>query len=250
MKLILASRNKKKIREMEALLAKYVDDVRILSLDDVGFEGDIEEDGTTFEENALIKARTAMAAANGAGLADDRIAAAQAAAIADDRIAAIADDRIAAVADDRIAAIADDRIAAIADDRIAAIADDSGLAVDALNGAPGVYSARYAGGHGDDAANNALLLKNLADVPAEARTARFVCCIACVFPDGTSFTVRGETEGLIIDHARGEGGFGYDPYFYYQPYGKTFAELTADQKNAISHRGKAVAKLAEKMKTI
>ena len=221
MKLILASRNKKKIREMEALLAKYVDDVRILSLDDVGFEGDIEEDGTTFEENALIKARTAMAAANGAGLADDRIA-----------------------------AIADDRIAAIADDRIAAIADDSGLAVDALNGAPGVYSARYAGGHGDDAANNALLLKNLADVPAEARTARFVCCIACVFPDGTSFTVRGETEGLIIDHARGEGGFGYDPYFYYQPYGKTFAELTADQKNAISHRGKAVAKLAEKMKTI
>ena len=226
MKLILASRNKKKIREMEALLAKYVDDVRILSLDDVGFEGDIEEDGTTFEENALIKARTAMAAANGAGLADDRIAAAQA------------------------AAIADDRIAAIADDRIAAIADDSGLAVDALNGAPGVYSARYAGGHGDDAANNALLLKNLADVPAEARTARFVCCIACVFPDGTSFTVRGETEGLIIDHARGEGGFGYDPYFYYQPYGKTFAELTADQKNAISHRGKAVAKLAEKSKNI
>ena len=204
MKLILASRNKKKIREMEALLAKYVDDVRILSLDDIGFEGDIEEDGTTFEENALIKARTAMEASG------NRIAAAQA----------------------------------------AAIADDSGLAVDALNGAPGVYSARYAGGHGDDAANNALLLKNLADVPAEARTARFVCCIACVFPDGTSFTVRGETEGLIIDHARGEGGFGYDPYFYYQPYGKTFAELTADQKNAISHRGKAVAKLAEKMKTI
>ena len=141
MKLILASRNKKKIREMEALLAKYVDDVRILSLDDVGFEGDIEEDGTTFEENALIKARTAMAAANGAGLADDRIAAAQA------------------------AAIADDRIAAIADDRIAAIADDSGLAVDALNGAPGVYSARYAGGHGDDAANNALLLKKSLNNP-------------------------------------------------------------------------------------
>ena len=204
MKLILASRNKKKIREMEALLAKYVDDVRILSLDDIGFEGDIEEDGTTFEENALIKARTAMEASG------NRIAAAQA----------------------------------------AAIADDSGLAVDALNGAPGVYSARYAGGHGDDAANNALLLKNLADVPAEARTARFVCCIACVFPDGREITVRGETKGLIIDDARGEGGFGYDPYFYYEPYGKTFAELTADQKNAISHRGKAVAKLAEKLKNI
>ena len=218
MKLILASRNKKKIREMEALLAKYVDDVRILSLDDIGFEGDIEEDGTTFEENALIKARTAMEASG------NRIAAAQAASPANG--------------------------AGLADDRIAAIADDSGLAVDALNGAPGVYSARYAGCHGDDAANNALLLKNLADVPAEARTARFVCCIACVFPDGREITVRGETEGLIIDDARGEGGFGYDPYFYYEPYGKTFAELTADQKNAISHRGKAVAKLAEKLKNI
>ena len=231
MKLILASRNKKKIREMEALLAKYVDDVRILSLDDIGFEGDIEEDGTTFEENALIKARTAMEAAKSriAAISDDRIAAAQAASPANG--AGLADDRIAAA-------------------QAAAIADDSGLAVDALNGAPGVYSARYAGGHGDDAANNALLLKNLADMPAEARTARFVCCIACVFPDGREITVRGETEGLIIDDARGEGGFGYDPYFYYEPYGKTFAELTADQKNAISHRGKAVAKLAEKLKNI
>ena len=231
MKLILASRNKKKIREMEALLAKYVDDVRILSLDDIGFEGDIEEDGATFEENALIKARTAMEAAK------SRIAAAQAASPANG--AGLADDRIAAA-----------QVAAIADDRIAAVADDSGLAVDALNGAPGVYSARYAGGHGDDAANNALLIKNLADVPASERTARFVCCIACVFPDGTSFTVRGETEGTIIDDARGDGGFGYDPYFYYPPFGKTFAELTADQKNAISHRGKAVAKLAEKLKNI
>lgn len=211
MELILASRNKKKIREMEALLAKYVDDVRILSLDDIGFDGDIEEDGTTFEENALIKARTAMAAS---------------------------------------AAIADDRIPAIADDRIPAIADDSGLAVDALDGAPGVYSARYAGGHGDDAANNACLLRNLSDIPVKERTARFVCCIACVFPDGREITVRGETEGLILDDPRGDGGFGYDPYFYYEPYGKTFAEMTADEKNAISHRGKAVAKLAEKLKNI
>ena len=211
MEVILASRNKKKIREMEALLAKYVDDVRILSLDDIGFDGDIEEDGTTFEENALIKARTAMAAS---------------------------------------AAIADDRIPAIADDRIPAIADDSGLAVDALDGAPGVYSARYAGGHGDDAANNACLLRNLSDIPVKERTARFVCCIACVFPDGREITVRGETEGLILDDPRGDGGFGYDPYFYYEPYGKTFAEMTADEKNAISHRGKAVAKLAEKLKNI
>lgn len=220
MKLILASRNKKKIGEMEALLSKYIDGVRILSLDDIGFVGDIEENGTTYEENALIKARTAMEASG-------------------NRCAAIAEDRIAPV-----------QTGAIADDRIAAIADDSGLSVDALGGAPGVYSARYAGGHGDDAANNALLLQNLADVPPAERTARFVCCIACVLPDGRELTVRGETEGRIIDDARGEGGFGYDPYFYYPPFGKTFAELTADQKNAISHRGKAVEKLAAMLKEI
>ena len=196
MKLILASRNRKKIKEMEALLSQYVEGVQILSLDDIGFEGDIEENGETYEENALIKARTAVEASG---------------------------------------------------NRYASIADDSGLSVDALGGAPGVYSARYAGGHGDDAANNTLLLQNLAAGPPAQRTARFVCCIACVFPDGTSFTVRGETEGLIIDDARGEGGFGYDPYFYYTPFGKTFAELSADQKNAISHRGKAVEKLAEKL---
>ena len=197
MELILASRNKKKIREMEAILAGHFPDVHILSLDDIGFEGDIEENGFTFEENALIKARTALAASG---------------------------------------------------NRIAAIADDSGLSVDALDGAPGVYSARYAGGHGDDAANNALLLKNLAHLPEEARTARFVCCIALVYPDGRELTVRGETQGLIIDEARGEGGFGYDPYFYYAPFGKTFSELSAAEKNAISHRGKAIAKLAETLK--
>ena len=212
MKLILASRNKKKIREVEAILAGHFPDVHILSLDDIGFEGDIEEDGQTFEENALIKARTAMEAA------------------------------------ENIASIADDRIAAVADDRIAAVADDSGLSVDALDGAPGVYSARYAGNHGDDAANNALLLKNLAHLPVEQRRARFVCCIALVYPDGREITVRGETEGLIIDDARGKGGFGYDPYFYYEPFGKTFAELSAEEKNAISHRGKAIAKLAEILK--
>ena len=197
MELILASRNKKKIREMEAILAGHFPDVHILSLDDIGFEGDIEENGSTFEENALIKARTALAASG---------------------------------------------------NRIAAIADDSGLSVDALDGAPGVYSARYAGGHGDDAANNALLLKNLAHLPEEARTARFVCCIALVYPDGRELTVRGETQGLIIDEARGEGGFGYDPYFYYAPFGETFSELSAAEKNAISHRGKAIAKLAETLK--
>ena len=197
MELILASRNKKKIREVEAILVNHFPDIRILSLDDVGYIGDIEENGETYEENALTKARTAVEAGNR---------------------------------------------------QYPAIADDSGLSVDALNGAPGVYSARYAGGHGDDAANNALLLKNLADTPAEERTARFVCCIALVYPDGRELTVRGETEGLIIDEARGEGGFGYDPYFYYAPFGKTFSELSAEEKNAISHRGKAIAKVAEILK--
>ena len=197
MELILASRNQKKIREVEAILATHFPGIHILSLDDVGFEGDIEENGTTYEDNALIKARTAVEAGN---------------------------------------------------HQYPAIADDSGLSVDALDGAPGVYSARYAGGHGDDAANNALLLKNLAHLPVSERTARFVCCIALVYPDGRELTVRGETEGLIIDEARGEGGFGYDPYFYYAPFGKTFSELSAEEKNAISHRGKAIAKLAEQLK--
>ena len=197
MELILASRNKKKIREVEAILATHFPNVRILSLDDVGYVGDIEENGTTYEENSLIKARTAVEAGN---------------------------------------------------HRYAAIADDSGLSVDALDGAPGVYSARYAGGHGDDAANNALLLKNLSHLPEAERTARFVCCIALVYPDGREMTVRGETEGLIINEARGNGGFGYDPYFYYAPFGKTFSELSAEEKNAISHRGKAIAKLAEVLK--
>ena len=85
-------------------------------------------------------------------------------------------------------------------------------------------------------------------MPVSERTARFVCCIALVYPDGRELTVRGETEGLIIDEARGEGGFGYDPYFYYAPFGKTFSELSAEEKNAISHRGKAIAKLAEQLK--
>ena len=199
MELILASRNKKKIQEVEAILATHFPNVRILSLDDVGYVGDIEENGTTYEENSLIKARTAVEAGN---------------------------------------------------HRYAAIADDSGLSVDALDGAPGVYSARYAGGHGDDAANNALLLKNLSHLPESERTARFVCCIALVYPDGREMTVRGETEGLIMNEARGNGGFGYDPYFYYPPFGKTFSELSAEEKNAISHRGKAIAKLAEILKDI
>ena len=197
MKIVLASRNAHKIKELYAFISPIDPSIEILSLDDIGYVGDIEENGTTYEENALTKARTAVEAGG---------------------------------------------------HRYAAIADDSGLSVDALDGAPGVYSARYAGGHGDDAANNALLLKNLAHLPESERTARFVCCIALVYPDGREMTVRGETEGVIINEARGNGGFGYDPYFYYQPFGKTFAELSAEEKNAISHRGKAIAKVAEVLK--
>ena len=196
MKLVLASRNKKKIAEVEAILAARLSGVSVLSLDDIGLVGDIEEDGDTFEANALIKARAAAEACG---------------------------------------------------HRYACVADDSGLAVDALGGEPGVRSARYAGEHGDDAANNALLVSRLADVPMECRTARFVCAIACVLPDGEAFTVRGETEGRIIDTPRGKGGFGYDPYFYYEPARMTFAELSAEAKNAISHRGRALELLAARL---
>ncbi|MBE6585107.1 MAG: RdgB/HAM1 family non-canonical purine NTP pyrophosphatase [Ruminococcaceae bacterium] len=199
MDMILASRNQKKIKELNAILSASIPDIRILSLDDIGFEGDIEENGTTFEENALIKARTAMAAG---------------------------------------------------DNRYPAVADDSGLSVDVLGGAPGVYSARYAGGHGNDEANNQLLLKTLENTPDEKRTAQFVSVIACVFPDGRKILVRGEAKGLILREYRGEGGFGYDPLFLYlpenegEPYNKTFSEMTSEEKNIISHRGRAIRKLA------
>ena len=194
MKIVLASRNRKKIAELKTLLATYIQDVEILSLDDVGIYGEIEEDGTTFEENALIKAR--VAATSG----------------------------------------------------YIGVGDDSGLTVDALGGAPGIYSARYAGEHGNDAANNAKLLFELDGLDAEKRTAAFVCTISCVFPDGREpIVVEGRCPGIILTSARGEGGFGYDPLFYYPELDKSFAELTADEKNAISHRARGLAALLEKL---
>lgn len=127
------------------------------------------------------------------------------------------------------------------------IADDSGLAVDALDGAPGVYSARYAGEHGNDEKNNELLLKNLSDIPMDKRTARFVSTVCCCFPDGRHMTVRGECEGKIAFEPAGEGGFGYDPLFLPDEFpGKTMAQLTAEEKDSISHRGKALRLLAKK----
>ncbi len=196
MKIVLASRNKKKKLELEALLSQYIDNIEILSLDDVGIYGEIEEDGETFEENALIKAH--VAAKSG----------------------------------------------------YIGVGDDSGLCVDALGGAPGVYSARYAGGHGDDEANNDLLLENLEG--KSDRRAQFVSCIACVFPEKYGiepFTVRGCVDGEIISERHGTGGFGYDPIFYYPPFDKTLAEVTSEEKNSVSHRANAIRAFAEKFKT-
>ena len=122
------------------------------------------------------------------------------------------------------------------------IGDDSGLCVNALGGAPGIYSARYAGEDGNNAANNAKLIRELDGIAD--RRARFVCVIGCVFPNGEEMTVRGEAEGKIIDEARGAEGFGYDPYFEYGT-GKTFAEMTAEEKNEVSHRARAVEKFAK-----
>ena len=196
LELVLASRNRKKIAEMQTLLSEVTGgDVRILSLDDIGFVGDIEENGTTFEENALTKA---LAAHKISGLG--------------------------------------------------AIADDSGLVVDALDGAPGVYSARYSGENATDGENNAKLLAALADIPDEKRTARFKTVVTCAFPDGTDFQVTGVCEGTILHAHDGDGGFGYDPLFYYAPLEKTFAALTADEKNAVSHRGKAMREFVKKFR--
>ena len=192
MEIVLASKNKNKIAELQMLLSgSFGDDIKVLSLDDIGFSGDIEEDGDTFEANAMIKAR-AVAALGYIG-----------------------------------------------------VGDDSGLVVNALGGAPGIYSARYAGEHGDDAANNEKLLSELAD--KTDRSAAFVCVVACAFPSGENdFTVRGECRGEILHEYKGEGGFGYDPLFGCPELGKSFAELTMNEKNEISHRGVAMRAFAER----
>ena len=192
MKAVLASHNKHKIGELQAILAKHIPDIEILSLSDVGLEGEIVEDGATFEENALIKA--SFAARSG----------------------------------------------------FLGLGDDSGLCVTALGGAPGIYSARYSGEDADDKKNNEKLLSELGG--KSDRSAKFVCCIACVFPDGRKLTVRGETHGIILESADGEGGFGYDPLFYVPELGKTYALMGAEEKNAISHRGRAIERLADEIK--
>lgn len=192
--IVLATRNRGKIAELSAMLADTGLTVR--GLDDFPQVGEIEETGTTFEENALLKAR-AVAQATG----------------------------------------------------LVAVADDSGLSVDALNGAPGVYSARYSDdsphlpGETRDQRNNAKLLGALAGVPHEKRTARFMCVMAAAAPNGHTATARGSWEGHIATAARGSNGFGYDPLFIDSDSGLHSAELPPEQKNARSHRGKALAAL-------
>ncbi len=134
------------------------------------------------------------------------------------------------------------------DSGLPCIADDSGLVVDALNGAPGIYSARYSGVHGDDEANNDKLLKELDDIPDSERTARFVCAVCCVFPDGRKITVNAVCEGTIYRERHGTGGFGYDPLFNCG--GKPFGEISGEEKDLISHRGKALRLLAEELNKI
>lgn len=130
------------------------------------------------------------------------------------------------------------------------IADDSGLAVEALNGAPGIYSARFAGEHGNDSKNNEKLLEMLKGVPFEKRKAKFICAIVFIIDDNNIIKVQGEVEGYIAEKEAGKDGFGYDPLFYMPKYNKTFAEITSDEKNSISHRAIALKRLLEEIKRL
>ena len=188
LKIVFASGNKHKIEEFGAILKQYIPEIEIVSMKDVGIFDDIVEDGLTFEENAMIKAK------------------------------------------------------AVAKYGYIGVADDSGITVEALGGAPGIYSARYAGEHGNDKKNNLKLINDMKGV--ENRVGAFVCTIACAFPEGSpysDFCVRGECKGSVLDEERGNGGFGYDPLFFVNEYGKTYAELSSEEKNKISHRAVATA---------
>lgn len=191
MRIIAATGNVGKIREIKKIFSD--DNVEIISMGELGIDIDIEENGTTFEENSLIKART---------------------------------------------------IAKMTGE--IALADDSGLCVDALGGAPGIYSARYAGDDATDEERIEKLLKELSD--EENRNAKFVSVIAVVFPDGREMTASGEVKGKIAYEIFGNGGFGYDPVFISDELGKTFGQATADEKNKISHRARAIKKMYQMMK--
>lgn len=191
--IIAATRNRHKIEEIDAITRLF--GMEVISRDEAGVPPfEVEETGTTFEENSYIKALEIMRASGRA-----------------------------------------------------TIADDSGLEVDCLDGAPGVYSARFAGVEGDEAdgANNKKLMDLVKDVPHEKRTARFVSVITMVYPDGRTLSARGEVEGHIIPEERGSAGFGYDPMFIPLGYDITFGEFAPEEKNKISHRRNALQKLQE-----
>lgn len=191
MKLILATNNAHKMREIfEILGAEFPD---MVTLKQAGLEIDVEEGGLTFAENAIKKAEEVLKFSG----------------------------------------------------YPAALADDSGLIVDALDGAPGVYSARYAGEGHNDADNNAKLMRDMAGVPTERRTCRFASAVALAREGKDTICVMGYAEGILLTEARGSNGFGYDPYFFYPPFGKSFAELSAEEKNAVSHRKHALEALLE-----
>ena len=192
MKFVLATHNPGKLREMGEILRDL--GVEVVSPAALGIPVDVEETGTTFLENALLKAKAICRAAN-----------------------------------------------------LPAIADDSGLCVDALNGAPGVYSARYGGEGLDDKGRYLLLLSSLRGAPT--RAAHFACAVACAFPNGDTLTAEGRCDGSIAYAPLGEGGFGYDPVFLLPEKGKTFGQLSQEEKSAVSHRGKALKEFAGKLET-
>ena len=191
-KIIFATGNEGKMREIRMILA----DVgrQVLSMKEAGVDAHIVEDGSTFEENAMIKAKAVMELTGEI-----------------------------------------------------ALGDDSGLEIDWLNKEPGIYSARYMGEDTSYDIKNKALLDRMEGVPEEKRTARFVCAIACAMPDGRSFVCRETMEGIIGYESRGENGFGYDPIFYLPEFGCSSAELTLEQKNEISHRGKALRALRKRL---
>lgn len=194
MDFILATNNMKKLEEMRRILSPL--GINVVTAKSLGIQlTDVEENGTTFEENARLKAE-----------------------------------------------------AACEETGLPAIADDSGLCVDYLDGAPGIFSARFAGEHGNDELNNDLLLQRLDGVEEEKRTARYVCAICCIFPDGREITVRGECEGRIGFERSGSGGFGYDPLFIVN--GRAFGLYTAEEKDKISHRGNALRLLTKELEKI
>jgi len=193
-KLIIASNNAHKIKEIKAILEEFP--VEVMSLKDAGIAIDVVEDGSTFMENALKKAI---------------------------------------------------EIFAISGDAMV-LSDDSGLIVDALDGAPGVFSARFAGEHGNDKKNNEKLLKLLEGKPIDERKAHFVSAIVLILREDKIIKVQGEVEGYIKKEPSGSSGFGYDPLFYYPEYNKTFGELSEKEKNSISHRARALEKLKEELK--